>query len=58
MNKYGPKAWETIEQTMEQFKRGKLKSGRSNKKVTSRDQAVAIGIEEARGKGYKVPKSR
>lgn len=55
-NKYGPKARETIEQTMDQFKRGKLRSGRSNKKVTSRDQALAIGIEEARDKGYKVPK--
>jgi hypothetical protein len=58
MNKYGPKARETIEQTMEQFKRGKLKSGRSGKKVAGRAQAAAIGIEEARSKGYKVPKSR
>lgn len=58
MSKYGPKARQTIEQTMEQFKRGKLKSGHSNKKVTNRDQAIAIGMEEARDKGYKVPKAR
>lgn len=58
MNKYGPKARKVIEQTMEQFKRGDLRSGSSNKKVTSRDQAVAIGIDEARRKGYKVPKNK
>jgi hypothetical protein len=56
-NKYGPKARETIEQTMDQFKKGKLRSGRTNRKVSSRDQAVAIGISEARDKGYKVPKN-
>lgn len=55
MNKYGPKARKTIEQTMDQFKEGKLRSG-NGQKVTSRDQAVAIGIEEARDKGYKVPR--
>jgi hypothetical protein len=57
-NKYGPKARETIEQTMDQFKKGKLRSGQSNRKVASRDQAVAIGIDEARRKGYKVPKNQ
>lgn len=56
MNKYGPKARKTIEQTMDQFKKGRLRSGQSNKKVTDRDQAIAIGITEARSKGYKVPK--
>lgn len=56
MNKYGPKARKTIEQTMDQFKKGHLRSGQSNKKVTDRDQAIAIGISEARSKGYKVPK--
>lgn len=56
MNKYGPKARKTIEQTMDQFKQGKLRSGKSNKKVTDHDQAIAIGISEARQKGYKVPK--
>ena len=58
MNKYGPKARETIEQTMDQFKKGKLRSGRSKKKVTDRDQAIAIGIDEARDKGYKVPDNK
>jgi hypothetical protein len=55
MNKYGPKAQETVHKTMEQFKEGKLKSG-SGQKVTDRDQAVAIGLSEARKKGYKAPK--
>jgi hypothetical protein len=40
---------------MHQFKRGKLKSGRSGKKVKSRKQAIAIGLSEARRKGKKVP---
>lgn len=58
MNKYGPKARKVIEQTLDQFKKSDLRSGRSNKRVTSRDQAVAIGIDEARRKGYKVPKEK
>jgi len=40
---------------MHQFKRGKLKSGRSGKTVKSRKQAIAIGLSEARRKGKKVP---
>lgn len=56
MAKYGPKAQEKVEKTMEEFKEGKLKSGRSGKKVTSRKQAVAIGLSEARKSGAKVPK--
>ena len=40
---------------MEEFKEGKLRSGRSGKKVTSRKQAIAIGISEARHEGDKVP---
>jgi hypothetical protein len=40
---------------MHEFKRGKLKSGRSGKKVTSRKQAIAIGLSEARREGKKVP---
>jgi hypothetical protein len=40
---------------MHEFKRGKLKSGRSGKKVKSRKQAIAIGLSEARRKGKKVP---
>lgn len=55
MNKYGPKAKEKIEKTMEEFKEGKLKSGGSGKKVKSRKQAVAIGISKAREAGHKVP---
>jgi hypothetical protein len=55
MNKYGPKAGEKVEQAMHEFKQGKLKTA-SGKKVTSRDQAVAIGLDEARREGGKVPK--
>jgi len=57
MNKYGPKAKETIEQTMHKYKKGELKSG-SGKKVTSHEQAIAIGISEARSKHQKVPEQR
>lgn len=52
--KYSDKAQEKISQTMKEFKEGKLKSS-SGEKVTDRDQAVAIGISEAREAGYKVP---
>lgn len=53
--KYGPKAQKEVKKTMEEYNKGTLKSGRSNKKVTSRKQAVAIGLSEARKKGAKVP---
>ena len=53
--KYSKKASEKIGQTMHEWKRGKLKSGGSGKKVTSREQAIAIGISQARRAGYKVP---
>jgi hypothetical protein len=53
--KYGKKASEEVEKTMHEFKRGQLKSGKSGKKVTSREQAVAIGLSKARRKGAKVP---
>jgi hypothetical protein len=43
---------------MKEMKRGKLKSGRSGKKVTSRKQAIAIGLSEARRSGAKVPKKK
>lgn len=56
MAKYGKKSQKTVEETMHKFKRGELKSGKSGKKVTDRDQAVAIGLSEAREKGAKVPK--
>ncbi|BCS52509.1 DUF6496 domain-containing protein [Geobacter sp. SVR] len=55
MAKYGKKAQETVEQTMEEYKKGELKSGTSGKKVTDRKQAVAIGLSKARKKGAKVP---
>ena len=55
MPKYGKKAQNKVERAMHEMKRGKLKSGRSGKKVTSRKQAIAIGLSEARKMGAKVP---
>ncbi len=55
MAKYSKKAQDKIGEVMGEFKKGKLKSS-SGEKVTNRDQAVAIGISEARDAGYKVPK--
>ena len=57
MAKYGKKAQETVEETMEEFKKGELKSGKSGKKVTERKQAIAIGLSKARKKGAKVPEA-
>lgn len=57
MAKYSEKASEKVEKTMHEMKEGKLKSG-SGKKVTSRKQAVAIGLSEARKEGAKVPKKK
>lgn len=56
MAKYGKKAGEKVERAMHEMKRGELKSGKSGKKVTSRKQAIAIGLSEARKQGAKVPK--
>jgi hypothetical protein len=56
MAKYSKKAGEEVKEAMHEMKQGKLKSGRSGKKVTSRKQAIAIGLSEAREKGAKVPK--
>ena len=56
MPKYGKGAQKKVEKVMHEMKEGKLKSGRSGKKVTSRKQAVAIGLSEARKEGAKVPK--
>jgi len=56
--KYGKKAQEKVEKAMHERKRGTLKSGGSGKKVTSRKQAIAIGLSEARSEGGKVPKKR
>jgi hypothetical protein len=47
-----------VERAMHERKRGQLKSGRSGKRVTSRKQAIAIGLSEARQSGAKVPKAR
>ena len=55
MAKYGSKAQEKVEKTMHEYKEGKLKSGKSGKKVTSRKQAIAIGLSKAREAGGKVP---
>jgi hypothetical protein len=56
--KYGPKAQRKISKVMHEYGEGKLRSGRSGKKVTSQKQAVAIGISEARREGDKVPRSK
>lgn len=56
MAKYSKGAGKKVERAMHEKKRGKLKSGRSGKKVTSRKQAIAIGLSEARKEGAKVPK--
>ena len=58
MAKYSKKASEKIEKVMRERKRGTLKSGPSGKKVTSRKQAIAIGLSEARKAGAKVPKKK
>lgn len=55
MARYGKKAGEKVEKAMHERKRGTLKSGRSGKKVTSKKQAIAIGLAEARKEGGKVP---
>lgn len=57
MNKYGPKAQAKVEKTMKEFKKGELKDSHGNK-VTERKQAVAIGLDEARREGAKVPKNK
>jgi Family of unknown function (DUF6496) len=54
--KYSKNASAKVERAMKKRKAGTLKSGRSGKKVTSRKQAIAIGLSEARAEGKKVPK--
>ncbi len=56
--KYGKAAGKKVEKVMHEYKRGQLKSGRSGKKVTSRRQAIAIGLSEARKRGAKVPRKK
>lgn len=57
-SKYGKKASKKVERAMHEKKRGTLKSGSSGKKVTSRKQAIAIGLSEARREGAKVPSKK
>ena len=58
MPKYSKKAQDKVEIAMHERKHGTLKSGRSGKKVTSRKQAIAIGLSEAREEGAKVPQKK
>ena len=58
MARYGKKAQQKVKRAMHERKRGKLRSGRSGRRVTSRKQAIAIGLSEARRAGGKVPKRR
>lgn len=58
MTKYSKKAQSKIKDVMREYKHGDLKSGKSNKTVKSRNQAVAIGLSEARKRGYKVPSKK
>lgn len=56
--RYGIKASQKVKRAMHERKRGTLRSGRSGRKVTSRKQAIAIGLSEARRAGGKVPKKK
>jgi hypothetical protein len=58
MPKYGKKASQKVEKAMHERKAGTLKSGGSGKKVTSKKQAIAIGLSEARKAGGKVPSKK
>jgi hypothetical protein len=58
MAKYSKKSQDKVEKAMHERKHSELKSGRSGKKVTSRKQAIAIGLSEARKEGAKVPKKK
>ena len=58
MAKYGKKASKKVEKAMHERKEGTLKSGRSGKKVTSKKQAIAIGLSEARKEGGKAPRKK
>jgi hypothetical protein len=58
MPKYSKGASEKVERAMHEKKQGTLKSGQSGKKVTSRKQAIAIGLSEARKQGSKVPRKK
>jgi hypothetical protein len=58
MAKYGRSSKKHVKTAMHEYKRGKLKSGRSGRKVKSRKQAIAIGLSEARKSGAKVPSKK
>ena len=58
MPKYSRSASKKVGRAMRERKRGTLKSGRSGRKATSRKQAIAIGLSEARRSGAKVPRKR
>ena len=58
MAKYGPKAQQKVHKALHELKEGTLKMGTSGKKVTSRKQAIAIGLDEAKRDGAKVPKKK
>jgi hypothetical protein len=58
MAKYGKRASKKVERVMHELKHGTLRSGPSGKRVTSRKQAIAIGLSEAREAGAKVPRRR
>ena len=58
MARYSKGAGKSVKSAMHRKKKGTLRSGRSGKKVTSRKQAIAIGLSEAREKGAKVPKKK
>ncbi|BFU94968.1 MAG: conserved protein of unknown function [Nitrospira sp.] len=55
MARYGKGARKSVKRAMHKRKKGSLKSGKSGNRVTSRKQAIAIGLSEARRKGAKVP---
>jgi len=58
VTRYGKKASKKVARAMHKLKKGTLKSGRSGKKATSRKQAIAIGLSEARKSGAKVPRRK
>ncbi|HSA65725.1 MAG TPA: DUF6496 domain-containing protein [Nitrospira sp.] len=58
MARYGKRAQKSVKRAMHKRKKGTLKSGKSGKRVRSREQAIAIGLSEARRKGAKVPKKK
>jgi hypothetical protein len=54
--KYSDKAGDKVHRALREMKEGTLRSGKSNKRVTSRKQAIAIGLSEARREGARVPR--